>query len=231
MTNHLQRFSLESRLCVSNIFAADQFVCQPYLDHSPKDVMVRCTTKQRLFARIPKICVYSMPKTCIVLIIRVHSANIKEKEQAHLNSGVGGQMEPFGGSWRQFSLFPPPLCGRQLDSSLPLQRKVIRFVYFGPLCRWVQCNGGKANSALSGNGIEDWPPGESKISPLKNKSILRRHSTAMTGWAEFQLIFPLFLFAQHWNLAWVAALIPLLPSSSSHRLSGKCGGLVVSWLH
>ena len=40
--------------------------------------MVRCTTKQRLFARIPKICVYSMPKTCIVLIIRVHSANKRE---------------------------------------------------------------------------------------------------------------------------------------------------------
>ena len=71
----------------------------------------------------------------------VYIQQIKEKEQAHLNSGVGGQMEPFGGSWRQFSLFPPPLCGRQLDSSLPLQRKVIRFVYFGPLCRWVQCNG------------------------------------------------------------------------------------------
>ena len=143
------------------------------------------------------------------------------------------------------------LCGR-LDSSSaccrPLQRKEMRFVYFRP-CPCTQaageCNArqwrGLANSALSGNGIEDWPHSESKISPpLENKSILQRHLTAMTGccWAEHQLIFPLFLFAQHWNLAWVGSSADERPasdptsSSPPHRLSGKSGGLVVvSWLH
>ena len=171
-------------------------------------------------------------------------------QHPHLNCPVRGQMEPFGVSFLSFlHLF--------VAAWILFQRATVHFKEK----RWDLCTldlahvrrlqvsatqwRGMANSALSGNGIEDWPHGESKILPsLKNKSILRRHSTAMTGcWAEHQLIFPLFLFAQHWNLAWVvgrpmrealpASDLPSpSPSSSPHRLSGKSGGLVVvSWLH
>ena len=111
--------------------------------------------------------------------------------------------------------FSFPLCG-QIDSTAPLQKRnqiCILWIQVRRCCRWVQCKGGAgwliARYQEMGSRTD---PLANPRSRLENRSILWRHWTAMTGWAEHQLIFPLFLFAQHWNLAWVAGRP--IPSSS-----------------